>query len=363
MFELIFLFFLSGYFIQSVVFIIGAKKRFPGIKEDDLPIISVIVASRNEEKNILECITSLNQLEYPEQKLEIILADDNSSDTTGKIIDDFIFGKNKFKKIQISDDNGKLKGKVRAVSEAIKISKGEIIITTDADCEVKPGWVRAIASYYTDEVGVVNGYTTQTSNNFFGGMQAIDFIYLLTVAAGTININKPISCIGNNMSFRRKAYYEVGGYENIPFSVTEDFRLLMEIHKLGRYKIIFPLEAGALVTSKPCRNLSELFHQKKRWAIGGLEAPLRGYLIMFWGFFTNLLVLLTPFFLSPNWFYLVFFKLTTDFFTLYPLHSKLGIQKKMKYFLPHQIYFLVYVVLLPFILLFNRKVIWKGRKF
>ena len=363
MFEIIFLFFLCGYFIQSVIFIIGVKKRFPKIKAEEFPTVTVIVAARNEENNILACLQSLDKVQYPDDKLQIIIVDDHSTDSTGSIIDNFIADKNKFQKLSISNEEGKLRGKPGAVDLAIKKASGEIILTTDADCEVKPDWVKTIASYYKDDIGIVNGFTTQSGKNIFSGMQAIDFIYLLTVAAGTINIGKPISCIGNNMSFRKKAYDEVGGYENIPFSVTEDFRLLMEIHKLNKYKIIFPLEKDALVTSKACENYSELSHQKKRWAVGGLDAPFRGYLIMFWGFFTNLLMLLTPFFFSPGWLYLFFFKLTIDFFVLYPAHTKLGIKSTMKYFFAHQIYYVIYVVLLPLIVIVNRKVIWKGRKF
>ncbi len=58
---------------------------------------------------------------------------------------------------------------------------------------------------------------TQLAFDNFSGMQSIDFIYLLFVASGTINIGMPITCIGNNMSYRKKAYDEVGGYENLPF--------------------------------------------------------------------------------------------------------------------------------------------------
>jgi cellulose synthase/poly-beta-1,6-N-acetylglucosamine synthase-like glycosyltransferase len=246
MFEIIFLFFVCGYFIQSVIIIIGVKKRFPKIREQDLPSVTVIVAARNEEKNIFACLESLSKLQYPDDKLQIIIVDDDSTDSTGRIIDDFITGKNKFQKILIAQESGKLKGKVRAVNEAIKIADGEIIITTDADCEVKPEWVKTISSYYTQDAGMVNGYTTQTVTNAFSGIQAIDLIYLLTVAAGTINIGKPVSCIGNNMSFRKKAYEKIGGYENIPFSVTEDFRLLMEIHKYKNIKSSIPLRKTLL---------------------------------------------------------------------------------------------------------------------
>ncbi len=363
MFELIFLIILSGYFIQSVVFVIGAKKRFPKISEDELPTATVIVAARDEEDKIQRCLDSLGNLEYPEGKLEVLLVDDRSTDKTGEIIDDFISSRSNFKKIIPDEPKGKMVGKVNALATAIRHAKSEIILTTDADCEVKPKWVKTIASYYQKDVGMVDSYTTQIADSPFSGMQAIDFIYLLLVAGGTINIGLPISCIGNNMSFRKKAYEEIGGYENLPFSVTEDFTLLRAIYKLGKYKILFPLEKDALITSIACPDLKSLYHQKKRWSIGGLGVPVRGFFIMAWGFLTHLCMLLTPFFYSPAWLYLIFFKIATDYFVLYPIHKKLGITKNLKYFWAYQIYYILYVLALPFIVLASRKVVWKGREY
>lgn len=364
MLEIIFLILVSGYFIISASLVIGAKKTFPQLTEDQLPSISIVVAARNEEKNILSCLGSLDKLIYPVNRLEIILIDDDSSDSTLKISSDFIHGKLKFRVIHLEEnDSAKLKGKVRAMAEAIKLSSGEIILTTDADCIVHPLWAKTIASYYVGKVGVVNGYTSQTVKNSFSGMQAIDFIYLLFIAAGTINLGKPVSCIGNNMSFRKKAYEETGGFEKLPFSVTEDFLLLNSIHKLNKYEVIYPLTKDSLVISKPVPTFRELFDQKKRWAVGGIDTPPIGIGLMFWSFLTNLFLLLTPFFFSAAWLYLIILKVAIDYFVLLPVHQRLGLQKNLKYFPVFQIYYILYVVFLPLTLIFNRKVVWKGRKY
>lgn len=363
MFEIIFLVFLCGYFIQSVLFIIGIKKGFPKSDEGDLPTAAVIVAVRNEEKNIVRCLNALDKLVYPAGRLEVIISDGHSTDSTVQIVDDFIKERSNFKRIIAGPEKENLKGKANAIDCAIRNTEAEIILTTDADCEVDPFWVKTICSYYKEDTGIVNGFTTQTAYNGFSGMQALDFVYLLIIAAGTINLGYPISCIGNNMSYRRKAYLETGGYEKLPFSVIEDFNLLMAISKLKKYKIIFPLDKNALVTSLPCSSVSELYHQKKRWGVGGLGAPLRGFAIMVFGFIVNLCVLLSPFFFSPAVLYFIAFKLAIDLFVLYPVHYRLGIKDHLKYFLWFELYFIIYVVLLPFIVLTSRKVVWKGKEY
>lgn len=362
--EIIFLIALSGYFIQSVLFIIGCSKKFPKTAGKKLPNVSIIVAARNEEDNILRCLKSLDKVDYPEERLQIILVDDRSTDKTGNIIENYIFNKPKFTKIVTKKEIGRLKGKTNALANALEIATGEIILTTDADCAMTPTWVKATVSYYQDDVAMVNGFTTQSAVSGFTGMQAIDFIYLLIVAAGTINLGTPISCIGNNMSYRKKAYFEVGGYENLPFSITEDFNLLNAINKLKKYKIIYPLDKDALVTSTACKDVRALYHQKKRWSVGGLKAPWQGYVIFVFGYITNLLTLLTPLFISKAWLYFISFKLAADFFLLLPAYKKLGLVKDLKYFIFFEIYYMIYVTLLPIIVFTTgQKVSWKGRKY
>ncbi len=357
---MIFLVALSLYFSVIILFTIGLRKKYSCINYEDLPHATVIVAARNEGENIYDCLVSLNNLTYPNGKLEIILVDDFSEDRTGKIIDEFIKDKPLFKKIT-PDKISSLKGKVNAVASAIKIASGEIILLTDADCSVTNTWAVTLASYYKKDVGVVNGFTVINNVDIFSAMQGIDLVFLLSAASGTINLNYPISSIGNNMSFRKEAYLEIGGYENLPFSVTEDFMLLHGISGLTKYKIIYPLSKESVVISKPCAGLKELFSQKKRWGMGGLIAPAGGFLIMGIAFISNLLVLLTPLFCSPVWLYLAVFKIIIDYLFLYPVYTVLGIKKQLKYYVFFQVYFILYTTILPLILVFSRKISWKGR--
>lgn len=363
MFEVIFAVFVSLYFIQTIIFIIGASKNYKKIPYNDLPTLSVIVAARNEENNILRCLKSLDELVYPDNKIEIIVVNDNSTDSTLEIICGFVKGKPKFKIIESTVKKDKLKGKTNALASALDIAQGEVILTTDADCAVPPTWAESIASYYQKDVAMVCGYTTQEAYNNFTGMQMLDFIYLLIVAAGAMNLNKPLSCIGNNMSYRKSVYDEIGGYSNIPFSVTEDFKLLMTIYNLKKYKIIYPLDPGALVESKPCENFKTLFWQKKRWGVGGLESDFIGFAVMASGFVSHLMMILLPFYFSVTALYLTFFKIFTDVFFLYPVLKRLNLNKKIKYFLAFEIYFIVYVILLPIFVLSSKKVVWKDRRY
>ena len=364
MFEIIFLIAVSFYFIQTVLFTMGAVKTYPKLRDDELPTVSVIVAARDEEENIQNCLTSLNNLNYPEGKIQIIIVDDKSTDSTGEIVNEFIKDKAKFLMVVTQKNIGELKGKTLAIANGIEQATGEIIMTTDADCVVAPDWARTMVSYYTsNDVAIVNGMTNQQEHSSFAAMQSVDFIYLLTVASGSMNMGKPLSCIGNNMSYRRSVYDEIGGYAALKFSVTEDFNLLMATHKLKKYKIIYPVDPGALVTSKPCSTYRSLYKQKKRWSVGGLESGIIGYLVTATAFITHVCMMLTPFLYSTSVLLLFAFKVFIDYFFLAPVYRKLNLKFKLKDFLIFEGYFILYVFIVPFILLFDRKVEWKGRKY
>ncbi len=364
MFELIFLATLSFYFVQTIIMIIGASKKYPKLEDGSLPSISIVVAARNEEPNIIDCLTSLDKLEYPEDKIQIVIIDDNSEDKTPTLIEEFISGKTKFVGLKTTEQVGELKGKTNAIVNALKHTTGEIILTTDADCIVSKKWAKTIAAYYTDEkVAMVCGYTKQFENNNFEAMQSVDFIYVLGVGAGTMNLGFPLSCIGNNMSYRRRVYDEVGGYESIPFSITEDSMLLKTFAEQKKYKIFFPLDSGALVTSKPCDSLKSIYWQKKRWGVGGLDTASSGAWLLVSGFINHVLLLLAPFFFSPTVLVLVLFKFMIDNNFLVFLYKNLNLKLKFIRFLSFQIYFIIYVIILPFVLFSNHDVKWKGREY
>ena len=90
MFEIILIILIIWYIGLSLLFISGTMRKFPKVSEGTIYKASVLVAARNEEHNIIHCLESLAALDYPADKLEIILIDDKSTDATGAIIDDFI---------------------------------------------------------------------------------------------------------------------------------------------------------------------------------------------------------------------------------------------------------------------------------
>jgi cellulose synthase/poly-beta-1,6-N-acetylglucosamine synthase-like glycosyltransferase len=327
------------------------------------PFVSVVIAARNEEEHLPRCLQSVVQQTYSNDSYEIIVVNDNSTDGTETICLDFAGRHSNVTYVSAQEDKA-LPGKTNALDQGIQKARGEIILVTDADCTVPPTWVEFTAKRYGPDVGLVGGMTVQKASTWFEGMQSLDWAYLLGLAAAAVARRNPLSTIGNNLSFRKSAYQEIGGYRKIPFSVTEDFMLFQSIVKTKKWEYLYPVDGRVLVVSQPCATLRELVRQKHRWGRGGLDMKLSGMLIMVVGFATHALLLTTlvmgSFFVAAS---CLLAKIAADYFFLEAILRRLERTDLLKYIYLFEAYFILYVLLLPFIVFFGGRVIWKGRAY
>lgn len=328
------------------------------------PFVSVIIAARNEETKIEICIESLKKLTYPRELYEIIIINDRSTDKTAELIHRCTDGFSNFRLIESTENiSSKFPGKANAVDCGIKESGGEIILMTDADCTVPANWIEETVKYYGDDTGMVCGYTKiNEENGFFSKIQSIDWLYLLSTAIGSSGFNCTLACIGNNLSFRRKAYEDTGGYGKINYSVTEDLALMRAIRK-KEYRVRFPVNPLSAIITDECSTFTELYSQKKRWFRGGIGIGLFGYFVGILMYIVNS-VMLTGFLFMPAFYYLsfVFVKFLSDLIIILPAGKAYNYKGYLKYFIFFEIYFMLYGLLLPFTFLSGYKVNWKNRK-
>jgi len=366
--EYIFSIIAGAYFILHLYLLSGLKKSVNANSDNknNVNSISVIVAGRNESNNITDCINSIKQSHVSDKQVEYIFVNDNSDDNTFELMQKAVDGVPGFKVINSYPSlSSNLKGKANAIDNAISVSKGEIIISTDADCIVPHTWVNNTADHFKNETGMVCGFTfIDHKNSLFPLMQCIDWFYLLTLASSSCGLNKIMSCIGNNISFTKEAYMDVGGYSSIKFSVTEDLALMRKINASGKFKIIFPLDKNCLVKTKPCKNLNELFSQKRRWFRGGIGINILGYMTGVCLYSVNILLLFGLFFIDlPLYLLLVTVKIFSEILLLRNTFRIFNVRYLYKYYLLFTVYFAMYGLLLPLTFVFRSRIKWKNRKF
>ncbi|MDX1628088.1 MAG: glycosyltransferase [Fulvivirga sp.] len=221
-------------------------------------VYSVIIPFRNEINNLPELISSLKSIDFPKEKYEVLFIDDHSSDGSSTILEKENF------EVHLSQGDGKK----TALETGISLSKGDVILTTDADCVIKPQWIKYHALMHEQEGAklVSGGVTFSKTHTWFEKFQQMEFASLIGSGAATLKWGFSTMCNGANLSFDKKTFNEVGGYsdnKNIP---SGDDEFLM--HKINQQtkKVKFIKHKEALVATKAQPSLKLFYHQRKRWA-------------------------------------------------------------------------------------------------
>jgi cellulose synthase/poly-beta-1,6-N-acetylglucosamine synthase-like glycosyltransferase len=330
---------------------------------NELPNISILVAARNEESNIICCLKSLELLDYPKNKIEILIGNDQSIDETEQFILEFIQGKEYFKLINIQNKMGKAKAKANVLAHLFEQSSNEIIFITDADIAVKPSWLKSIVPYFKNEkVGIVSGTTIVNGKGFYTKMQHIDWLYFSGLLISFDNLGLKSTAVGNNMAVCKKAYLATGGYQNLDFSVTEDLALFTAIKKQG-FESINLLEYENLNESKPQTSFLSFLNQRKRWLIGAQDLSLKWKAIfMLIALFYPMLILLL-FFNIKNAITIWICKVVIQSLISIVISKKLKTEINIFYLLIFEIYAFISTFIISVFYILPIKMIWKNRTY
>jgi cellulose synthase/poly-beta-1,6-N-acetylglucosamine synthase-like glycosyltransferase len=238
----------------------------------DNPIkVSVLVASRNEELNIERCLRSLDQVDFAKENMEIIIGDDNSDDQTARVVQDFIRDKPHFRYIRISSQLARLKGKANVLAQLAHHARSDHFLYCDADIAVPPTWISEMLAHFKANTGVVVGLTRMKHTHLLADLLSMEWLFALTTTRFFSLLKIPITGMGNNMAVTKEAYFKIGGYETIGFSIVEDYALFMAVVG-GGYDFEMAYKPEVLSISEPVNTFKELLRQRKRWMHGVMES-------------------------------------------------------------------------------------------
>jgi cellulose synthase/poly-beta-1,6-N-acetylglucosamine synthase-like glycosyltransferase len=333
--------------------------------------VSILIPARNEAKGIHRMLNSLDSLDYPKEYLQILLANDNSTDETLKIMQDFAVGKNWITVVDVPErkPDEELKGKTRVLAMLAHQTTGKYLFFTDADVALNSQWIKGMLSELENNIpnrqgnvkgiGVMVGVTGMKHDSFASTMQALEWFCVVTVNKLFSDRNIPTTGMGNNMVVLKEAYFAAGGYEKIGFSIVEDYTLYKKIIAEGYdFRQVFIPEVVAY-TVPP----EDYFEQRDRWIQGAIESnsgPL--YLGIMQAVSLPLYTLLA----LVSWkISLALFLITFSFYTFLVLRfeSKLKLSGYLKNLPVFSIYLPVSWLMQFLHYLFAKKVVWKGRDY
>lgn len=248
--------------VSFIEYVLVSHRKGAAKLPAELPRVAIIVPCWNEEKTIALTMRSLLALEYPADKLEVIVVDDGSRDRTYEVASQFTSDP----RVRVfRKENG---GKHSAMNFALPKTEADLIGCLDADSEVEPGGLHAVVPAFVDpQVGAVTpAILVRNPETWLQYLQNAEYRVSLFSRFMLARLGSSFITPGPFSIFRASVVKQLGGWRHA--HSTEDMEIALRIQAAG-YKI--GNAPGAVVRTSPPRTLRALIKQRTRWAYGGMR--------------------------------------------------------------------------------------------
>lgn len=256
--------------VQNLVRSRRGKSKDSGVSGDRLPFVSVVVPVKNEEKVVDRLLRALLNLDYPRNRLEIVVVNDESSDRTCEICDSFARRCSYLKVFS----RAKSSTKAAALNFGVAHSRGEIVATFDADSVPEPDAVLKAVKYFEDSgVAAVQGRICSINANenmltrFLSYECAVQYEAFIR---GKDRLNLFVGLAGTCQFIRRCVLEEVGGWNER--NLSEDVELSLRLTAKD-YVIKYASEVRTWEESP--HDVRGLVRQRARWYRGNITMGLK----------------------------------------------------------------------------------------
>jgi glycosyltransferase involved in cell wall biosynthesis len=323
--------------------------------------VSVIIPCRNEENNLPFILGDLESQDYDADLYEVLVIDDNSTDNTFREASAYKGIKN-YKVLHNPD-----LGKKSAIGFGVDHASGELIITTDADCRFGRKWISAYATAYSTEHPdmIIGPVQLKERPGFFGRFMELEFLSLQGVTAGTALAKKPVMCNGANLFFKKEAYLRHSGNLHPEILSGDDIFLLHSLKKDPDAEISWLNSPDGMVTTSQAHSFFSFIKQRARWI--SKAGSYKDSLSIALSVVTFVTIISIVFFMIAGIFryefcllFLAsfFIKSIADYQLLKEITKKYKKTGLLKWFLPSQIIYPFYVLVVVFYSLVGEKS-WK----
>ncbi|MFD1676827.1 glycosyltransferase family 2 protein [Alicyclobacillus fodiniaquatilis] len=260
------LFYYSGLNVAGIVFR-SLKHREDRNDLESYPSVAVLIPAHNEGKVLTGTLEALVNLVYP-GVLTVYVLNDNSSDNTGEIADEYAKAFSHVKHIRVP--NGYPKGKARVLNYGLTLTEADYIAVYDADNQPEPDALKKLiesAVTTKNAVGAVGQVKTlNETKNWLTRMIAIEFsVFQLLMQSGRWILMKLGSFTGTNMVVSRQALLACNGWDE--YALAEDADLTMKLTALGG---IIPVVPESRTWEQEPETFRVWFKQRTRWMQGNL---------------------------------------------------------------------------------------------
>lgn len=244
------------------------RKRYheePPARNNGYPDVSVIIPAHNEGRYMAGCIRSILDVDYPKEKMELIVVDDGSTDDTAEIA-------RSFEKQGVKVFTQKNAGKGAALNFGILKAHSELIATMDADSYLSKNTIKDMVRFFDDpEVMAASpAVKIKKSDSFLKEIQRIEYLMILFSRRILSFMDSVPVTPGPLSMFRASVFKIVGGFDEKNLVEDQEIALRIQSHN---FKIRSSVTAD--VYTEPPDNLKDLLKQRVRWQRGGMRNYMR----------------------------------------------------------------------------------------
>jgi cellulose synthase/poly-beta-1,6-N-acetylglucosamine synthase-like glycosyltransferase len=232
--------------------------------EGFLPTVSLVIAAFNEERVIRQKIENALALDYPADRLEIVVASDGSTDRTNEIARMYA---DRGVVLRVVLPRG---GKTRAINTVVPGTRGDILVLSDANTMYRPDALRRLVRHFADpRVGAVSGDVRLVDScDDYAASEGLYYKYERWLQLTESRVQSIIGADGGMYALRRSLFVPPS-----PSIVVDDFVISMNVACLG-YRVLYDPEAIALENGT--LSSAEEFRRKIRVVAGAIQALRRG---------------------------------------------------------------------------------------
>jgi chlorobactene glucosyltransferase len=269
----------------------GTSGKMP----NPLPLVTVIISAKDEERHIEEAARSILASDHP--SIQLILVDDRSTDRTLEIMEDLARQESRITVLSVQQLPPGWTGKTHAVCLGTHQASGEILLFTDADTVFRPDAIsRALRHFLTnglDMMSLIPGFTDRRLlEDAVHPHLALGLSYFYPLTEVNDSTKPAAMASGCFIMITKRAYREVGTWETFRSQVTEDVALAKAVKAKGLKMGL--MRGGDLVRTRPFETLSEVCRFWERTYYGALEQSIPKMVRLVFNYVS--LVLLTLFF-------------------------------------------------------------------
>ena len=245
---------------------LSPARRFPAATSAELPSVTLAIPAHNEEDLVDGLVSSLEQLDYPPEKLKIVFICDGSTDATLERLCMWAVDRPRVRVVELP----RRVGKAAALNEALALASGELLVVLDADLRPRRNFLTQLVSAFTDpSVGAAGGLLNpaNASETLISRYCAIDsWVNQLIVGTGKDRLGLNPPTFGAS-AYRSDALTAIGGFWAM--NSGEDVEASLALERAGWRTRFLP---EAVADNTVAATVGDYWRQHLRWARGNLAA-------------------------------------------------------------------------------------------